>query len=476
MRKIALIGSLLLLCANASGAAYGPIFQRRTDTPNLGNATIGRYLYLGTAPRFQSGDLEVYASKVGLTVRAKGWISYSQIRNYQLFLLERWNKIDQALRDSAISVEPLESVDSHMARARTASQLAWLKIAKQYMAHALEISGQDLFNGRPMKQGEYKALLSRSILRYFMNRDQLELNDGLKMLTRLRANPESGAADSEALFQFHLGDRYTPDLNRLPEGMGFVTFVYPIAASAEGPFKDPAEGVFAIGNDTYLESRWWSDKYKDLYGGFPFLGIDGDGHAFHGPISNQKETEAWFLRRDFVSHGCFRMDPSDIMEFRALMPSVLRPEERTGDPVRVFVTEWLDVTDLENDGELRAVDVAYYDIPLDVSVGAPHLVDAAIAPYLLAESQRTFWRQHLSAFDRLLPANQFDPEAQTVTGIPKYSFNASQVSRTGYHDPIKLKTLPIRKTAIIQYREAGAQLTGYDDRSGKYPMEYFQSP
>ena len=56
-------------------AILGPITHERTDTPNKANANVGRFLYVGVAPKFDVGEVDLTVSKMSLSVRATGWIS-----------------------------------------------------------------------------------------------------------------------------------------------------------------------------------------------------------------------------------------------------------------------------------------------------------------------------------------------------------------------------------------------------------------
>src|SRR5947209_8078830 len=76
VRSIAAPNSELSVQATSFSPEYfGPMPHHRSDTYSRANATVGRYLYVGDAPRFEAKDLEMYTSKMGLTLRIKAWVS-----------------------------------------------------------------------------------------------------------------------------------------------------------------------------------------------------------------------------------------------------------------------------------------------------------------------------------------------------------------------------------------------------------------
>ncbi len=130
----------------------------------------------------------------------------------------------------------------------------------------------------------------------------------------------------------HLFDRATGFSAVYPTGPGALT--------SSGRSMTPT-GFFATWSDT--EDPWYFISRRstpDYFGGFPFLRLTIENssgyhtYGFHGPISYTCPDggaacglleRQWFLRRDFVSHGCMRMEAEDIVEMfwtiRAL-PSV----------------------------------------------------------------------------------------------------------------------------------------------------------
>jgi hypothetical protein len=106
--------------------------------------------------------------------------------------------------------------------------------------------------------------------------------------------------------------------------------VYPVGVGKRGwsgHSYTPA-GFFATHSD--IDSSWYfvERRYTPSYfGGFPFLRLDilnskgQHTYGLHGPITYTCATgdcgwldRDWYLVRDFVSHGCIRMQQDDIVE------------------------------------------------------------------------------------------------------------------------------------------------------------------
>lgn len=119
----------------------------------------------------------------------------------------------------------------------------------------------------------------------------------------------------------HLFDRATGFSAVYPTGPG--------ALGSSGRSYTPT-GFFktgeASGDGWYHIARRYAPDY---FGGFPFLRLTIENsqgqhtYGFHGPItytcpggasSCDLEDRQWFLRREFVSHGCMRMEAEDIVE------------------------------------------------------------------------------------------------------------------------------------------------------------------
>lgn len=166
----------------------------------------------------------------------------------------------------------------------------------------------------------------------------------------------------------HLFDRATGFSAVYPTGPGALT--------SSGRSMTPA-GFFATWHDT--DDYWYNIPRRyapDYFGGFPFLRLTVENssgqhtYGFHGPISYScpggasscdLEDRQWFLKRDFVSHGCMRMESQDIVDMFysiASHPSV---------PVTIIPDAELDaagnVVDLDTDVTLWDVgaSIAYGD-------------------------------------------------------------------------------------------------------------------
>lgn len=119
----------------------------------------------------------------------------------------------------------------------------------------------------------------------------------------------------------HLFDRATGFSAVYPTGPGALT--------SSGRSMTPT-GFYATWSDT--DEGWYfiPRRYTpDYFGGFPFLRLTIENsmgyhtYGFHGPISYtcpgggtdcDLVDRQWFLRREFVSHGCMRMEAEDIVE------------------------------------------------------------------------------------------------------------------------------------------------------------------
>ncbi len=110
-----------------------------------------------------------------------------------------------------------------------------------------------------------------------------------------------------------------------------LSWVYPTGVGtlgASGRSITP-RGFFRTHADPF--EPWYNipRRYQpDYFGGFPFIrlnALNSAGHhtyGLHGPISYTCPgsgdcgllDRAWFLKRDYVSHGCMRMDHHDVVE------------------------------------------------------------------------------------------------------------------------------------------------------------------
>lgn len=571
-----LLTSLLTLSAVAS-AGIGPIFHERTQLPApltatglasegtepivIQDATVGRYLYVGDAPRFKSENLSLTVSKMSLTLRAQGWVTQDMANDYEYFLLQRWKKIHDAFQTSRMRMIKLNDFNKAAEKEKDRNQRAWLKVAAQYAKHIIESEQIDIYAAEA-NFSEYKEKILTAIVQSYLKDPTLTQEQALNRLASLTqvrndaaaaaaaaANPapapgasaspapisavNSGAPlntpsstaalnaassaasligpplpqdgvlsaqvsapsvepaapvqtaqeklhltqkESQVLFAQHFPDIFTPDTETRDGAVGYLTFVFPIAATVKGPMDEPGEQIKGIGDEGSIESRWWSNIWGDEFGGMPFLQINDAGVAFHGPISNKEGLDVWYLKRDYVSHGCFRMDSSDVMELRALLPANFGELLKKKKGVKITILEWPDVTDWDQDGKPDAIDVKYYKVPTWVELRG-RTVDQSIAEYMMPKAQKSFWLKQYKEYNGWLKSkNKFDAETGTFYGIPKYIEKSGKLARDGYRDEVRIHSFEYRGNRVLQYREANIKLEWFDDDSGKFPPAYFNTP
>jgi hypothetical protein len=372
MKKSILLSFLVL---SSSVFARGPIPHERTHikttfhvqnlltkkyeqkSADKEKANVGTYLYLGEVPKFKATELEMTVSKMALTNRVTGWVSQALIDSYGSELFLRWKTVDDAVNDRDFSFHPLVQLSS-LVPAKSKNTDAWTQIASQYSAHNLESTGVDIYKTKrgiknftdQRDREKYKEMISETYFKFLFDAPYASddyLNDAYLKDSLISTE------NSRKLFKRHMSKHFTSDTGK-PGYLGFVTFVYPIAATEKGPFDQPYEGVYKMLTSGSNEARIWSAKWDDEFGGFPFLLIESSGVAFHGPITSYNPLDVWFLRRDYVSHGCHRMDSSDVLELRMLMPSdMIKANEK----IKTTVLNYFDIADVDRDGELEAIDV-----------------------------------------------------------------------------------------------------------------------
>ncbi len=459
---------LVLATLSLGSWAKGPMPHERTDTPKLKNSHTGRYLYLGDVPKFEGSEIEIIISKMALTARVTAHVNQGRIDTYANQLFMRWQRISDAMTDPVFSLHPLVKM-SKLAENLPASTQAWVRIAEQYSTHILEKNSSDIYLGKRNSKNyvsnqvedDYKNTISEAYFRYLFDTEDKSddvINDNKKLSQLLSVE------NSQRLFKKHLGHLYTEKSNR-KDYKGVLNLVYPIAATVEGPFSQPKEMTTDLKTAESIEARWWSNKWNDEFGGFPFLLIEWSGVAFHGPISNFSPLDVWFLRRGYVSHGCHRMDGSDILELRALMPSDLKA---TANQIMVTVLDYFDVADIDEDGEVEAIDVKYYNIPTTVNVPKGRSIEDVIRPHMIETQMKSFLMSNKYA------AKYYDHNFDRLKNIPKYTVVNKKLKRGGSHPEVKIKRFDYRPNRIIQYTEEGHKLQGFDDVFGKYPPRYFQ--
>jgi len=458
----------LLAFSTASFAApefFGPMPHERTDTPRKAKANIGRYMYVGTAPGFNGDEIELTVAKMSLTLRATGWMKQERIDNYSKELYQRWEKIDETLQDPNFVLHPLVKL---MSLPTKDTSIAWAKIAAQYSDHVLENRGVEVYNSKRNAESlqsagievNYRENISKAILRYFFNDNSLT-PDTVKSDNRLRDRLLS-VQSSRGLFQIHHKDSFKSSSDKAGY-VGNITLVYPVAATTAGPFDQPAEGVRQLMNYGTINARWWSDKWQDEFGGLPFILINKSGVAFHGPITNFNPLDVWYLRRGYVSHGCHRMDVSDIMELRSMLPTDIKQLGK----VKITVLNNFDVIDFNQDGQPEVVDVKYYNVPSAVSIPQGKKIDDVIAPYLVQNQMKSFYSTHAYA------KKFYDASTDKISGAPKYKVVNGSLVKDGTHGPLSIQRFEYPKTRVLQYKELGTQFLPYDDNRGKYPPIYF---
>jgi hypothetical protein len=447
-----------------ASALEGPMPHERSNTPLKSNAHVGRYLYVGVAPKFASHELDLTVSKMSLTLRVKGHISQEKMDGFASHLMSRWEKIDKTLQDPRFELHPLVKI---MSLATKDSSIAWAKIASQYSSHVLENRGEEIYSSKRNvqslelagKEDQYRKSISNAILRYFFNNNNLKAEQ-VRSDNRLRDQLIS-VANSRQIFKNHYGSLFTASQEKNGY-LGFITLVYPVAATVEGPYDQPKEASQKLMSYGTIEARWWSDKWQDEFAGMPFILINSAGVAFHAPITNFAPLDVWYLRRGYVSHGCHRMDASDLLELRNMLPKNLKDIGK----VRLTILNNFDVTDWNNDGKEEVVDVKYYDVPAAVNVQGK-TIDEAIAPYLVSQQMKSFYRNHKFA------SKFYNPARDTISGTTRYEIVNGQLERNGVHAELPLKRFEYLPSRILQYREQNVKMLPYDDNQGEYEPSSF---
>lgn len=444
---------------------FGPMPHERTNTPLKKNAHVGRYLYVGTAPKFEGEELELTTSKMSLTMRATGWMTQAKIDDFAAHLYRRWEQIDGTMDDPKFELHPLIKLET---LATKDTSIAWTKIAKQYSSHVLENRGVEIYNNKRNanslvnngKVDEYRQSVSTAILRYFFNDNSLT-PEQVKADNKLRDSLLS-KVNSQKLFKQHYSSVFTPTSAK-SGFVGFLTFVYPVAATTAGPFDQPREQVRTLMPSGSVESRWWSAKWDDEFGGLPFILIEPSGVAFHGPITNFEALDVWYLRRGYVSHGCQRMDTSDIIELRNILPKKMKDFGK----VKLTILNNFDVADINNDGKKEVVDVKYYNIPSAVSIPAGKTMDDVVKPYLVQNQMKSFYQNHPYA------SKFYDASTDSIKGTPNYKVVGGALTKDGTHEALPLMRFTYQPNRVIQYRELDVQLVPFDDTKGDFPPTYF---
>lgn len=490
--KLVFISVVIFIWTALTFATELPFIAKPSSTRYGSNQSVGRFVYTGDVPRILNpSDLEVYVSKVMLTVRAKGWVSDEQKRVYASQLLIHWDAIRQAFEMDSMSFEPVPNVKTLAANERKNEKRAqWLLADRYYMKHNLEDQGVDIYDDeidrhagvKQLAKEAYKNKIILALLRYYTLNPSITLEQGLRLVP-LAKNGEHealNAALGSRFFERHLKDNYTESQERAGYS-GFLTYVYPIAATTAGPFSIEREGLYALGQYSSDEARWHSPRWDDEFGGFPFLAYTSYGIAFHGPITKLSvpglpgeefaNNNFWYLNRGYVSHGCHRMEASDVMEFRQLLPDDITTSR--GVRVKVVSKIWPD-SDLFN-GVRFAFNVDYYT-PV-VSMLAGESVEDAVARNAPSMARETYLRNRI---DKLKAPSQ-DPKNLRISRMGKdiVLFDGLQTytaegTRDAVVNGIRVISYPARGNRIMQYRETGVVYSGgTEDKFGKFPPTYF---
>jgi hypothetical protein len=458
-----------------------------------GPKTIGRFTYYGNAPRFTNDNLEMTASKMGHSLRVKAWVTSDMMIKHEYKLLMRFKGIYDAFMNPKIHVSRLKSF-TQMANATSNSDLKkWYQVAAHYSQPLIENSSVNVYD-RTKDEVTTKTIILTGILQALMNNKLLTIDQGLLLLSQYTTDPNlinTRAMISSNLFTSQFSDRFARVVidPAKPARIGYLTFVYPIAIDKKGPFGLPSPGLRQFPLRESMESRIWSSRWLDEFGGFPFMQITSEGVAFHGPITSMSDaSDTWYLRRDNVSHSCMRMDPSDLLELRALLPEDMLALQAAGRTIPLVIQEWPDVTDVDNNGTMEVIDVAYYNMPTYLGkVNNPE-------NWKPSAMNKQYWTDMFSPFINKLPSkNTFvvnttqvvDPITKVVTktnagvftGLPIYTIIRGETVIIGYNAVTPIMTMAQRPTAILQYKEDAVEYKDLDnemsDNKGIYPQRYF---
>jgi hypothetical protein len=508
-----------------SAQVEGPFFYVPSETSlSASKAPVGRYLYLGAAPKFKSRDLELTIGKSSFTLRVKAKVSREMIEGYASYLWKRLSIIKKDFKNQRLIFEPLitnQNYEEFTGKVLGDEDRLWLNTAFQFSEPIFQNHPRNVLprsrNG--FSYSSYKQIILDSYENYLFFPESVKSEFETP-------NPQSleDAQYSELLFKAHYSDQFTEYKTQNGSYVGYLTFVYPIAIEAQGPFvDDPREGVHRI--QSIIEAYWHSGTWAYEFAGLPFIRIDSVANGFHGPISRKKSLKTWYLDRAPVSHGCLRMNPSDLMELRQLLPvreriftgPVHKPEVHQSIPVRVL--NGFDVTDWDLDGDYEVVDVAYYSSfekhPL-WSKYLKQMEEIALSntskrkqvKISVSELRRAFYSQRyqrlsasLSEYHRSVYGREISGRSipnvffSIVTGrfsnLPIFDFPRSvasgyaELKRKGIVENLNLKVFPYRGGQVIQYRDRAISpysLSDFpngshfkDDRAGPFSPDKYNN-
>lgn len=114
------------------------------------------------------------------------------------------------------------------------------------------------------------------------------------------------------------GSSLTPVSDKAAGGVFWLRLDQGLGREVPDP-KKPQPWAYA-----YDCRYWWKDpdtgKKVPVFAGLPFLRLEGApslGYAIHGPIDSYTLPSGGRLKRGYVSHGCIRMEASDVQELTA---------------------------------------------------------------------------------------------------------------------------------------------------------------
>ncbi len=116
-----------------------------------GLVTMGRFAYLGNVPRFESENMELFASKMGHSLRVKAWVTQATLNNYEFGLLTRFRGFYDAFIKPKMHFERLQNLKEIAANLkdttpREANVKKWTTVASYYANHLLENTTLDIYS------------------------------------------------------------------------------------------------------------------------------------------------------------------------------------------------------------------------------------------------------------------------------------------------------------------------------------------
>ncbi|MEQ1877817.1 MAG: L,D-transpeptidase [Bdellovibrionia bacterium] len=476
--KLLIIAATLCTLSVAALAENQPFIAKPSRT-KYGTQSVGRFLYTGDAPKIlNSSDLELHVSKTMLTVRVKAWVSVEQHRVYAAQLFQHWDAIRLAFANDFMTFEPLADLNDYAASEKKADRKAqWLLSARYYMKSNLEDRGLDIYNDelavsdKAKARVAYKNKILLALLRSYTLSNASTIEDGLRLAELAKRGDHGGLANAlgPQFFERHLKDNYNETAERAGY-VGLLNFVYPIAATTAGPFSIEREGLYDLGRYSSDEARWHSPRWDDEFGGFPFLAYTSYGIALHGPITllsvpglpgeEFANNNFWFLRRDYVSHGCHRMEGSDIMELRQMLPDDITVTSKNSSKVKVVSQIWPDSDVIA--GTRVAFNVDYYT-PV-VSMLAGETAEQAVTRLSPVNVRETYLRAKLeklkapSQDPKNLRIVRLEPTQVVFDGVQTYTEDGTNLARGPLANGVRLVRRPDHLPVYRQLHPCGGNV------------------